>query len=47
MPLRWIPPLPSPTSDILPPGCLPAWLQGEGDSALDHLWAAKRAEIGQ
>ena len=22
-------------------------LQGEGDSALDHLWAAKRAEIGQ
>ena len=26
---------------------LAAWLQGEGDSALDHLWAAKRAEIGQ
>ncbi len=26
--------------------CLLA-VQGEADSALDHLWAAKKAEIGQ
>jgi len=29
------------------PHCLPMFLQGEADSALDHLWAKKRAEIGQ
>lgn len=28
-------------------GCRLLSVQGEADSALDHLWTKKRAEIGQ
>lgn len=42
-------PLPPPPANIPsnPPTSPPTLAQGEADSALDHLWAAKRADIGQ
>jgi hypothetical protein len=28
-------------------GSVDVWLQGDADSALDRLWAKKKAELGQ